>query len=175
MSSSLKILFMPVDAVGHTNACIGLAEVLRDHGHRIVFLINKSFEGKLKKFGFEEKVIADERKSSIENQAQYWTQMQIEMGNLSPLSSMEKIKRGARKRIYEHVVDTVIQNDDQIKSIVDEIKPDVIIIDHIIAYPSIIYSGVPWIWSYSPNPLWAIDDNRTPPHASGKIFSMQIL
>ncbi len=45
MSKKLTILFSPLDGYGHVNACTGVAEALRDRGHRIVFAIDKSWKG----------------------------------------------------------------------------------------------------------------------------------
>jgi len=54
MSKSLTVLFAPLDGHGHINACHGLAEELRERGHRVVFTIDNVFKGRLKQYGFEE-------------------------------------------------------------------------------------------------------------------------
>ena len=65
MPEQLTLLVTPMDGVGHVNATIGIAEVLRDRGHRIVYVIAKTFEGKLKKYGFEEEVLIDEEREKM--------------------------------------------------------------------------------------------------------------
>ena len=44
---SLTILFMPESAYGPTNNCIGIGDVLRRRGHRVVFAAEASWAGKL--------------------------------------------------------------------------------------------------------------------------------
>jgi UDP:flavonoid glycosyltransferase YjiC (YdhE family) len=51
MSKKFTILFVPLDDSGHVNACIGLAECLRDRGHKIVVAIDPTFKGKLISYG----------------------------------------------------------------------------------------------------------------------------
>jgi hypothetical protein len=58
-----------------------------------------------------------------------------------------------------------------VREIVANIKPDVIISDHIINLPSIVSSGIPWIFSFSSNPLsldLCLDDKRLPPSTLGR-------
>ena len=52
------IAFFPEPgAWGPANNCVAIAEVLADRGHRIVFVIDESFEGVLEKRGFEERLM----------------------------------------------------------------------------------------------------------------------
>ena len=44
MPKTFTILFAPVYAVRHINACIGVAEILQLRGHQIVFMVNQSFK-----------------------------------------------------------------------------------------------------------------------------------
>src|SRR2546421_543797 len=49
------ILFFPEGAYGPTNNCVGIGQVLRDRGHRVVFIVEESFAGRLEAQGFEER------------------------------------------------------------------------------------------------------------------------
>ena len=53
----LTIMFMPESAFGPTNNCIGLGDVLRRRGHRVVFAAEASWKGKLQDLGFEEDLV----------------------------------------------------------------------------------------------------------------------
>ena len=53
----LTIMFWPESAYGPTNQCIGLAAILRDRGHTIVFAAESSWAGKLAPFGFVEELV----------------------------------------------------------------------------------------------------------------------
>src|SRR5881275_627829 len=48
------IVFFPEGAFGPTNNCVGIGQVLRERGHRIVFVVEESFRGTLEARGFEE-------------------------------------------------------------------------------------------------------------------------
>ena len=50
----LTILFMPESAYGPTNNCIGIGDVLRRRGHRVVFAAEASWRGRLEPLGFTE-------------------------------------------------------------------------------------------------------------------------
>ena len=39
------IVFLPEGAFGPTNTCIGIGNVLRARGHRVVFVVEESFAG----------------------------------------------------------------------------------------------------------------------------------
>ena len=56
-SRPLTILFMPESAYGPTNNCIGIGDVLRRRGHRVVFAAEASWKGKLEPLGFEEDLV----------------------------------------------------------------------------------------------------------------------
>ena len=58
MNRSRTFLFMPESAYGPTNNCIGIANVLRERGHRIVFSAERSWEGTLDALGIEDPYVA---------------------------------------------------------------------------------------------------------------------
>lgn len=53
----LTIMFWPESAYGPTNQCIGLAAILRDRGHTIVFAAESSWAGRLAPFDFIEELV----------------------------------------------------------------------------------------------------------------------
>src|SRR5580704_17116086 len=53
----LTVLFMPESAYGPTNNCIGIGDVLRRRGHRVVFAAEASWKGRLEPLGFEEDLV----------------------------------------------------------------------------------------------------------------------
>ncbi len=172
MPEHLTILFAPVDAVGHVNACIGIAEVLRDRGHRIVFAISDNWREKLKVFGFEEELIELSKNGAIEDPAKFWAELCLKSGiNLfGPKSPLEKIKSMTSVGFLD-MIDRSKASNPIMKEIVCRIKPDIIINDGLLWIPPLMDSGIPWVWFMSCNPLfidYAIDDKRLPPSASGK-------
>ncbi len=72
----MTVMFTPLNLVGPMNSAIGMAEVLKDSGHRIVFAVKSDWSGKLKKYGFEEEIIGtnsqfDSKGSQERNATQY--------------------------------------------------------------------------------------------------------
>src|SRR5437667_11749921 len=51
------IVFFPEGAHGPTNNCVGIGEILRRRGHRVVFIVEESFAGTLEAKGFEERLM----------------------------------------------------------------------------------------------------------------------
>src|SRR4249920_1758016 len=57
MSDRKTVAFFPEPgAWGPTNNCVAIGNVLVARGHRVVFVVDASFEGELEKRGFEERV-----------------------------------------------------------------------------------------------------------------------
>ncbi|CAG2109766.1 unnamed protein product, partial [Medioppia subpectinata] len=173
----LTILFAPVEGMGRVNACVGLAERLRERGHRIVFAVDASYRGKLVGFGFEEEIIEfsatkkssdaeldpQESQSLIESRAQ----VLLRSGILSAKSSREKLEILSGDGFLTRIVDKVIANEPILKNIIARVRPDLYILDHLVGPPSIIFSDKPWVFILSANPLSGIHDTRTPPNFSG--------
>lgn len=93
---------------------------------------------------------------------------------LSPvlrLSPLEQIR--VRNRVLaQKVTENVYKYDAQFEQIISTIKPDAIIMDNYAIPPSIIKSGIPWVWVLSCNPLIAPyegEENnlKVPPSMSG--------
>ena len=57
MSEGRTIVFFPEGAFGPTNNCVGIGQVLRARGHRVVFIVEESFAGTLEAKGFEERLM----------------------------------------------------------------------------------------------------------------------
>src|ERR1700745_2674691 len=51
------IVFFPEGAFGPTNNCVGIGQVLQRRGHRVVFIVEESFAGRLEAQGFEERLM----------------------------------------------------------------------------------------------------------------------
>ena len=54
MTDPKTIVFFPEGAFGPTNNCVGIGTVLKERGHRVVFVVEESFAGTLEAKGFEE-------------------------------------------------------------------------------------------------------------------------
>ncbi len=61
MADQRTIVFFPEGAYGPTNNCLGIGDVLRQRGHRVVFIVEESFAGTLEAKGFEERLMRASR------------------------------------------------------------------------------------------------------------------
>jgi len=92
MSKKLTLLFVPFNDLGHLNACIGLAECLRDRGHKFVFAIDPTFKGKLISYRFIEELLIDPNEGKFKNPGEQGANHLIESGIMARMSPLEKMK-----------------------------------------------------------------------------------
>src|SRR5213075_2503731 len=73
MTDRKTIVFFPEGAYGPTNNCVGIGDVLRRRGHRVVFVVEESFAGTLEAKGFEERLMRLKPKPEVEEEpGQFW-------------------------------------------------------------------------------------------------------
>ena len=67
-------IFFPEGAYGPTNNCVGIGDVLRRRGHRVVFIAEESFAGTLEAKGFEERLmrLTPPDENAEEDPGQFW-------------------------------------------------------------------------------------------------------
>ena len=157
---SLTILFVPLDTLGHINASIGIAEPLKQRGHRIVFGIATGWRGKLAPYGFEEILFGEETEP-----AKLYVDFikacshELRKNSYDQLSIFEH-------RVQRNLIGSVQYNDPFFRDMIQQIKPDIIVVDHYICQPAIVTAGVPWVWLMSSNPL-GLNEENSPPRGSG--------
>ena len=67
------VVFFPEGAFGPTNNCVGIANVLRQRGHRVIFVVEESFAGTLAAKGFEERLMRLQAPPEVpEEPGQFW-------------------------------------------------------------------------------------------------------
>ena len=66
-------MFFPEGAFGPTNNCVGIGDMLRRRGHRVVFVAEESFAGTLEAKGFEERLMRLSPPPAVPEQpGQFW-------------------------------------------------------------------------------------------------------
>ncbi|CAG2111007.1 unnamed protein product [Medioppia subpectinata] len=167
VKKQLKALFIPLDGIGHVNACIGIAESLIGAGHRVSFLMNTQWEGKLKHYGIDEILYPSlSGRKPGGNPALEWARELQKSGIIGPNGSLDKMVAWVTKFIPVFIRDSQAM-DKLIDKTIAELRPDVIFLDQIITMASVERSGIPWVWVCSYNPLFHLEDIRTPPAGSG--------
>ncbi|NJP92253.1 glycosyltransferase [Nonomuraea sp. FMUSA5-5] len=165
---SLTFLFMPESAYGPTNNSIGIGDILRRRGHRVVFAAEASWKGKLEALGFEEDLVdlappAEEEQE--QDPGQFWKDFIRETAPEYRKSTLEQ-QETVTKPIWESLIDGVKYCEPQLKAIIERVNPDVIIEDNVITFPALLTAGKKFVRIVSCQPLEMRGEN-IPPVFSG--------
>ncbi|WP_433414829.1 glycosyltransferase [Microtetraspora malaysiensis] len=149
----LTILFMPESAYGPTNNCIGIGDVLRKRGHRVVFAAEASWKGKLAALGFEEDLVDLAPPAEEEQDAgQFWKDFIRDTAPEYRKSTFAQ-QETVTKPIWDALIDGVKYCEPQLKAIIERVQPDVIVEDNVITFPALLTAGKPFVRIVSCNPL----------------------
>ncbi|WP_067132956.1 glycosyltransferase [Microtetraspora malaysiensis] len=149
----LTILFMPESAYGPTNNCIGIGDVLRKRGHRVVFAAEASWKGKLEALGFEEDLVDLAPPAEEEQDAgQFWKDFIRDTAPEYRKSTFAQ-QETVTKPIWDALIDGVKYCEPQLKAIIERVQPDVIVEDNVISFPALLTAGKPFVRIVSCNPL----------------------
>jgi MGT family glycosyltransferase len=160
------IVFFPEGAYGPTNNCVGIGQVLRSRGHRVVFVIEESFAGNLEAQGFEERLMRlGPAPSEPEAPGQFWKDFIRETAPVFRRPTIEQLAQFVEPT-FRALCDGARHVDDRLREIFDEVDPDVIVEDNVVWFPAIGASGRPWVRVVSCNPL-EVKDPAIPPVFSG--------
>ncbi len=158
--------FFPEGAFGPTNNCVGIGDVLRRRGHRVVFVVEESFSGTLEAKGFEERLMRlGPPPVQAEVPGQFWKDFIRDTAPVFRRSTLEQLE-GFIAPTWQALVDGARYVDPRLAEIFDELDPDVIVEDNVVSFPAIAASGRPWVRIASCNPL-ELKDPDLPPAFSG--------
>jgi MGT family glycosyltransferase len=159
-------VFFPEGAFGPTNNCVGIGDVLRRRGHRVVFVVEESFRGTLEAKGFEEQLMRlGPPPSEPEAPGQFWKDFIRDTAPVFRQSTVAQLE-GFIAPTWQALVDGARYVDPRLTEIFDELSPDVIVEDNVVSFPAISASGRPWVRIASCNPL-ELKDPDLPPTFSG--------
>ncbi|BBY31482.1 glycosyltransferase [Mycolicibacterium sediminis] len=164
----LTIMFWPESAYGPTNQCIGLAAILRDRGHTIVFAAESSWSGKLEPFGFVEELVdlAEPAADASPNDAgKFWTDFIAETSPEFRKPTIEQLETFVQPT-YQALVDGARYCEPRLREIIAEHRPDVIVEDNVVVFPALTTSGAPFVRIVSCSPL-EVPGPGVPPPFSG--------
>lgn len=166
MSDAKTIVFFPEGAFGPTNNCVGIGNVLRQRGHRVVFIVEESFTGNLEAQGFEERVMRLGPKPETEEVAgQFWIDFIRDTAPVFRTSTLEQLS-GFIAPTWQALIDGAKYVDDRLLEIFDDVQPDVVVEDNVVCFPALPASGRPWVRIVSCNPA-EIKDPAMAPFSSG--------
>jgi MGT family glycosyltransferase len=156
------ILFMPESAYGPTNNCVGIGDILRRRGHRVVFAAEASWKGKLTALGFEEDLVDLAPPAEEEQDAgQFWKDFIRDTAPEYRKSTFAQLET-VTKPIWDALVDGAKYCEPQLKAIIERVNPDVIVEDNVITFPALLTAGKPFVRIVSCNPLEVKGDGVAP-------------
>jgi MGT family glycosyltransferase len=160
------VVFFPEGAFGPTNNCVGIANVLRARGHRVVFVVEESFAGTLEAKGFEERLMRLQAPPAApEEPGQFWKDFIRDTAPHFREPTIAQIETLILP-IWEQLVAGAMYADARLGEIFAEVQPDVIVEDNVVAFPAVLTAGPPWVRIVSCNPL-ELTDPALPPAFSG--------
>jgi MGT family glycosyltransferase len=160
------IVFFPEGAYGPTNNCVGIGDVLRRRGHRVVFVIEESFAGTLAEKGFEEALMRlGPPPEHEEEPGQFWKDFIRDTAPVFRKPTIEQLE-GFIAPTWQALIDGAKYVEPRLREILDEVQPDVVVEDNVVAFPALPASGRPWVRVVSCNPA-ELKDPLVPPVFSG--------
>jgi MGT family glycosyltransferase len=160
------IVFFPEGAYGPTNNCVGIGDVLRRRGHRVVFIVEESFAGTLEEKGFEERLMRlGPPAEADEDPGQFWKDFIRDTAPVFRKPTIEQLGEFIAPT-FGALVDGAKYVDERLVEIFDELEPDVIVEDNVVSFPAVPASGRPWVRIVSCNPA-ELKDPQVPPTFSG--------
>ena len=166
MTDARTIVFFPEGAFGPTNNCVGIGQVLRSRGHRVVFIVEESFAGTLEAKGFEERLMRlGPAPTEPEVPGQFWIDFIRDTAPVFRKSTLEQLGEFIAPT-WQALIDGSKYVDPRLAEIFDEVAPDVIVEDNVVAFPAISASGRPWVRIVSCNPM-EMKDPLIAPFSSG--------
>jgi MGT family glycosyltransferase len=153
-------------AWGPTNNCVAIGNVLRERGHRVVFVVDASFEGELDRRGFEERVMRmAPPEEDADPSADPWAEFIRVTAPEFAKPTIRQIET-VTKPIWEALVAGEQYSHARVMEIWDDVRPDVVCTDNVTGYPAVELANAPWVRFVSANPL-EMRDPDLPPVLSG--------
>jgi MGT family glycosyltransferase len=160
------IVFFPEGAFGPTNNCVGIGDVLRRRGHRVVFIIEESFAGTLEAQDFEERTMRlTPPPETEEAPGQFWKDFIRETAPVFRKPTIDQLAEFIAPT-FQALIDGAKFVDARLTEIIGELEPDLVVEDNVVSFPALFASGRPWARIDSCNPL-EIKDQDLPPVFSG--------
>jgi MGT family glycosyltransferase len=160
------IAFFPEGAYGPTNNCVGIGDVLRRRGHRVVFIVEESFAGTLEAQGFEERTMRlSPAPEEPEVPGQFWKDFIRDTAPVFRKPTIEQLGEFIAPT-FQALIDGARYVDDRLREIFDEIRPGCVVVDNVVSFPAVPASGIPWVRIVSCNPA-ELKDPLVPPTFSG--------
>ena len=168
MAQPLTVLFMPESAFGPTNNCIGIGDVLRRRGHRVVFAAEASWKGRLEPLGFVEDLVdlapPPPPDAPAQDAGQFWKDF---IRDTAPEFRKPPVQQLATfmQPTWQALIDGAQYCEPQLREIIARSAPDVIVEDNVVSFPALQTAGKPFVRIVSCNPLEIRGPDIPPPYS----------
>jgi MGT family glycosyltransferase len=168
MAQPLTVLFMPESAYGPTNNCIGIGDVLRRGGHRVVFAAEASWAGRLEPLGFVEDLVdlapPLPPDAPAQDVGQFWKDF---IRDTAPEFRKPTIEQLATfmQPTWQALIDGARYSEPHLREIIARQEPDVIVEDNVVSFPALQTAGKPFVRIVSCNPLEIRGPDVPPPYS----------
>src|SRR5262245_13277283 len=158
MAQPLTVLFMPESAYGPTNNCIGIGDVLRRNGHRVVFAAEASWAGRLEPLGFVEDLVdlapppEPDPSGAAPDAGQFWKDF---IRDTAPEFRKPTIQQLESFMVptWQALIDGARYCEPHLREIIARQEPDVMVEDKVVSFPALQTAGKPFVRIVSCNPL----------------------
>jgi MGT family glycosyltransferase len=166
VNGAATIVFFPEGAFGPTNNCVGIGDVLKRRGHRVVFVVEESFAGTLEEKGFEERLVRlTPPPETDEVPGQFWKDFIRDTAPVFREPTIEQLGSFIAPT-FQALIDGARYVDDQLHRVLADLRPDVVVEDNVVTFPALLTSERPWVRIASCNPA-EMKDHLIPPPFSG--------
>jgi MGT family glycosyltransferase len=151
----LTVLFLPESAYGPTGNCIGIGNVLRERGHRVVFAAEASWKGKLEPLGFVEDLVDLSPPAEGGDDADpgaFWKEFIRETSPEFRKPTVDQLESFIAPT-YQALIDGVKYCEPHLREIIARQQPDVIVEDNVVIFPALTTADAPFVRIVSCNPL----------------------
>src|SRR5262245_22669664 len=160
------VVFFPEGAYGPTNNCVGIGQVLRSRGHRVVFIVEESFAGTLEAKGFEERLMRlGPPPEEPEVPGQFWIDFIRDTAPVFREPTLDQIEDFIAPT-WQALIDDAKYVNPRLEEIIGELEPDAIVEDNVVSFPAVMAAGRPWVRIVSCNPA-ELKDPLVAPFSSG--------
>ena len=121
-------------------------------------MVTQNWTQVITKHCFECRDFVNELKN--QNKLSFWNDFMAQFGHTFKLNAFDKIKA---LDFWSHAVNDSIQVHNKILQTLNELKPDIIVVDNFVSVPAVQYSGIPWVLLCSAHPLHYWNDTQLAP------------
>jgi MGT family glycosyltransferase len=128
--------------------------------------VEESFAGTLEEQGFEERLMRLQPAADTEEEpGQFWKDFIRDTGPVFRKPTIDQLE-GFIQPTWQALIDGAKHVDERLREIFDEVRPDAIVEDNVVAFPAVVTADAPWVRIVSCNPL-ELPDPNLPPVFSG--------